>query len=69
MLNVERASHEDAYEITRIKTSAYNKEINTYLGRNGGPSGSDKVELKFDYPYKTKWLGVTVIWICCHEKT
>jgi len=44
MLIIERANIEDAFEITSIKISAYNKEINTYLGRNGGPPGYDKVE-------------------------
>lgn len=44
MLIVERANIKDAFEITGIKISAYNKEINTYLGRNGGPPGYDQVE-------------------------
>lgn len=44
MLTVERALMKDAEEITRIKTSAYNKEINTYLGRDGGPPGYNQVE-------------------------
>lgn len=44
MLKIVRASIADADIITRIKISAYNKEINTFLGRNGGPPGYDKVE-------------------------
>ena len=41
---IERAELDDAQVITEIKTIAYNKEINTYLGRNGGPPGYDEVE-------------------------
>jgi len=41
---IERAGLDDAQAITEIKTIAYNKEINTYLGRNGGPPGYDEVE-------------------------
>lgn len=44
MLRVERAQIEDAYVLTDIKIASYNKEINTYLGRNGGPHGYDDVE-------------------------
>lgn len=44
MIMIERAELEDAQAITEIKTIAYNKEINTYLGRNGGPPGYDNVE-------------------------
>ena len=44
MITIEKAVVEDAQEITRIKTRAFNKEINTYLGRNGGPPGYDCVE-------------------------
>lgn len=44
MLKVERANLEDANVITNIKIASYNKEINTYLGRNGGPHGYDDVE-------------------------
>lgn len=44
MLRVERANIEDAYVITDIKIASYNKEIKTYLGRNGGPHGYDDVE-------------------------
>ncbi|WP_066719736.1 GNAT family N-acetyltransferase [Clostridium sp. Marseille-P299] len=44
MLKIVRANIEDAGIITRIKISAYNKEINTYLGRNGGPPGYAKME-------------------------
>lgn len=31
MLTIERAQLEDAEEITKIKTVAFNKEINTYI--------------------------------------
>lgn len=48
MLTIERAMLEDAKLITEIKTCAFNKEINTYLGRNGGPPGYDKVESEID---------------------
>lgn len=44
MVEIMRAHLEDASEITRIKTLAFNKEINTYLGRDGGPPGYDSVE-------------------------
>lgn len=44
MLEIKKASIEDAQIITDIKIKAFNKEINTYLGRNGGPPGYDKVE-------------------------
>ena len=44
MLDIKNAKIEDAQLITDIKIKAYNKEINTYLGRNGGPTGYDKVE-------------------------
>ncbi|MEW8995739.1 GNAT family N-acetyltransferase [Clostridium sp.] len=44
MIMIERAELDDAQAITEIKTIAYNKEINTYLGRNGGPPGHDEVE-------------------------
>lgn len=44
MIYLERASIHDAKSITQIKIKAYNKEINTYLGRNGGPPGYDQVE-------------------------
>ncbi|WP_346917017.1 GNAT family N-acetyltransferase [Clostridium sp.] len=44
MIMIERAGLDDAQAITEIKTIAYNKEINTYLGRNGGPPGYDEVE-------------------------
>lgn len=39
---------EDAEEITKIKTIAFNKEINTYLGRDGGPPGYNKVESEIE---------------------
>ena len=32
MLTIKRAKMEDAEEITKIKTVAFNKEINTYYG-------------------------------------
>jgi GNAT superfamily N-acetyltransferase len=44
LLEIKKANIDDAQLITDIKTKAYNKEINTYLGRNGGPPGYDKVE-------------------------
>lgn len=48
MITIERAQKEDAEEITKIKTSAFNKEINTYLGRDGGPEGYNKVDSELD---------------------
>ncbi|WP_234122899.1 GNAT family N-acetyltransferase [Clostridium hydrogenum] len=48
MLEIKKAKIEDAQVITDIKTKAFNKEINTYLGRNGGPPGYDKVESEID---------------------
>ena len=36
MITIKRAELRDAKEITSIKTEAFNKEINTYLGRDGG---------------------------------
>lgn len=48
MLTIKRAQINDAEEITKIKTAAFNKEINTYLGRNGGPPRYDKVESELD---------------------
>lgn len=48
MISIERAVLEDANLITEIKKAAYNKEITTYLGRNGGPPGYDKVESEMD---------------------
>ena len=44
MITIERAKKEDAEVITRIKTAAFNKEINTSLGRDGGPEGYNTVE-------------------------
>lgn len=44
MLTIESASLEDAAIITSIKIKAFNKEINTYLGRNGGPPGYDDID-------------------------
>lgn len=48
MIKLERAKLEDAEQITRIKIAAFNKEINQYLGRDGGPPGYDKVESEID---------------------
>ncbi|MGN0394852.1 MAG: GNAT family N-acetyltransferase [Coprococcus sp.] len=48
MISVVRAVTDDAQEITNIKTRAFNKEINMYLGRNGGPPGYDKVESEIE---------------------
>lgn len=48
MLEIKKANISDAQIITRIKIEAFNKEINTYLGRNGGPPGYDKVESEID---------------------
>lgn len=48
MLTIKRAKMEDAEEITKIKTVAFNKEINTYLGRDGGPPGYNKVESELE---------------------
>lgn len=44
MLSIERADVQDASAITEIKIAAYNQEVNTYLGRNGGPPGYDSIE-------------------------
>lgn len=44
MIELKRAAIEDAETITEIKTKAYNKEIRTYLGRDGGPEGYSRVE-------------------------
>lgn len=48
LLAIHKASIDDARLITDIKIKAFNKEINTYLGRNGGPPGYDKVESEID---------------------
>ncbi|WP_313076069.1 GNAT family N-acetyltransferase [Lacrimispora sp.] len=48
MLEIKRAVLKDAEAITEIKIKAFNNEINTYLGRNGGPPGYDKVESEKD---------------------
>lgn len=48
MITIERAKPEDAKQITRVKTDAFNKEINTYLGRDGGPPGYNQVESELD---------------------
>lgn len=48
MLSIQRAESNDANRITEIKIAAFNKEINTYLGRNGGPPGYDNVESELD---------------------
>ena len=44
MITIKRALLKDARRITEIKIRAYNKEINTYLGRDGGPKGYNEVE-------------------------
>ncbi|MDU1411955.1 MAG: GNAT family N-acetyltransferase [Clostridium sp.] len=44
MLKIKRALELDAPIITAIKTRAYNKELNTYLGRDGGPTGYNEVK-------------------------
>lgn len=44
LLEINKANIDDAKLITDIKIKAYNKEINTYLGRNGGPPGYNEVE-------------------------
>lgn len=48
MIQIKRAKLRDAKEITEIKTRAYNKEINTYLGRDGGPKGYNEVSSEED---------------------
>ena len=48
MVTIQKAEIGDAQIITEIKTQAYNKEINTYLGRNGGPLGYDQIESEID---------------------
>jgi N-acetylglutamate synthase-like GNAT family acetyltransferase len=48
MVEIKRALLKDAEAITEIKIKAFNKEINTYMGRNGGPPGYDKVESEKD---------------------
>lgn len=48
MISIKRAKLEDAGKITEIKIQAFNKEINTYLGRDGGPPGYDKLESESD---------------------
>ncbi len=48
MIYIKLAEIKDAKRITEIKTKAFNKEINTYLGRNGGPPGYDRVESEID---------------------
>jgi GNAT superfamily N-acetyltransferase len=48
LLEIKKVTIDDAQLITDIKTKAFNKETNTYLGRNGGPPGYDKVESEID---------------------
>ena len=48
MISIKRAEKADAAEITNIKIAAYNKEINTYLGRDGGPPGYNEVESELE---------------------
>lgn len=55
MITIERAVLEDANIITEIKIAAFNKEINTYLGRDGGPPGYDKVESEMDIMFYIWW--------------
>lgn len=43
MLTIQRAQLDDADQLTAIKTAAYNLEINTYFGRDGGPPGYNDV--------------------------
>ena len=52
MLELKKAAYEDAAVITAIKISAYNKEINTYLHRDGGPDGYDRVESQQEILHK-----------------
>lgn len=48
MIYIKRAILEDAEVITDIKKASFNKEINTYLGREGGPPGYDNVDSEID---------------------
>lgn len=43
MITLQRAKLEDAKQLTAIKIAAYNLEINTYLGRDGGPPGYNDI--------------------------
>ena len=52
MLELKKAAYEDAAAITAIKICAYNKEINTYLHRDGGPDGYDRVESQQEILHK-----------------
>ena len=52
MLELKKAAYEDAAVITAIKIRAYNKEINTYLHRDGGPDGYDRVESQQEILHK-----------------
>ena len=52
MLELKKAAYEDAAAITAIKIRAYNKEINTYLHRDGGPDGYDRVESQQEILHK-----------------
>ncbi len=47
-MEIKRALLKDAEAITEIKIKAFNKEINTYMGRNGGHPGYDNVESEID---------------------
>lgn len=60
MISIERAMLEDANRITEIKIAAFNKEINTYLGRDGGPPGYDKVESEIDII--TNLIAYKILW-------
>lgn len=48
MLSIKRATVQDASAITEIKIKAYNKEINAYLGRDGGPPGYNQVDSEIE---------------------
>jgi len=43
LLEIKKANIDDAQLITDIKIKAYNKEINIYLGRDGGPKGYNEM--------------------------
>jgi hypothetical protein len=44
MIEIKRADVADAETIKDIKVRAYNKEINTFMGRDGGPDGYDQIK-------------------------
>lgn len=43
MLHIKRAKLEDAESITQINTQAFNDEIRSTMGRDGGPPGYNQV--------------------------